>query len=166
MGNPRAFRALRNLISERNPQIVFVSETKCGEDRMNKIKVGCKFEGCLSVPSSGLSGGLCLLWKDSSLVTIRSFSNNHIDAFVEALDKKWRFTGIYGFADTNQKKKTWDLLRLLDNSGNDPWLLGGDFNEILEDAEKEGGPSRNRHLMDNFKQTINDCRLKDLDFIC
>lgn len=67
--------------------MVFVSETKCGEKTINKIKVSCKFEGCLMVKSNGVSGGLCLLWKDSEMVGIRSYSNNHIDAQVKWKDK-------------------------------------------------------------------------------
>lgn len=37
----------------RNPQMLFVSETKFGDDITNKVNVSCKFEGCLILKREG-----------------------------------------------------------------------------------------------------------------
>lgn len=99
------FRVVRNLVQKRNPQILFLSETKTGEEMINRIKVACRFDGCLTVKSRGVRGGLCLLWKEqnSVLVLVQSFSQNHIDSEVIWKGKKWRFMGIYGFLEASQK---------------------------------------------------------------
>lgn len=42
------------------------------------------------------------------------------------------------------------------------WILGGDFNEIMEDVEKLGGPKRKRKAMEDFRKVVDDCDLKDI----
>lgn len=154
LGNPRAFRALKNLVQTRNPQILFISETKCDGRVTDRIKNACKFEGCFTVNSSGAKGGLCLLWKEKEMVSITSFSNNHIDCAVKWNGINWRFTGLYGFPEKGQKSLTWDLIRRLNTTGNEPWLIGGDLNEILSNEEKYGGPMRDRKCIDDFRNCI------------
>ena len=45
-----------------------------------------------------------------------------------------------------------------------PWILIGDFNEILFSHEKEGGNNRPQGYMQAFRQALNDCDLEDLGF--
>lgn len=141
---------------------MFISETKCGEEVTDKIKNQCQFDGCLTIKSVGTKGGICLFWKGKDSVSIRSFSQNHIDSQVEWAGKKWQFTGVYGFPETNKKDQTWQLIRNLQNSSRQPWLLGGDFNEILDLNEKLGGPVRERKPIEEFRKLLDDCELRDI----
>ncbi|XP_021770434.1 uncharacterized protein LOC110734576 [Chenopodium quinoa] len=45
-----------------------------------------------------------------------------------------------------------------------PCIMFGDFNEVTSNAEKEGGAHRSERLMDSLKASIDNCRLRDLDF--
>ena len=45
-----------------------------------------------------------------------------------------------------------------------PWLCCGDFNEILFNYEKEGGPPRVERCMEDFRKALEDCDLHDLGF--
>ena len=45
-----------------------------------------------------------------------------------------------------------------------PWLCCGDFNEILFNYEKEGGPPRVQRCMEDFRKALEDCDLHDLGF--
>lgn len=74
-----------------------------------KVKRICNFDGCFTIKSVGSRGGLCLLWKGQNLVSIKSFSRNHIDAEVDGNGRRWRFTGVYGYPEAGQKSLTWEL---------------------------------------------------------
>jgi hypothetical protein len=54
-------------------------------------------------------------------------------------------TGVYGEPKWEDKYKTWDLLRSLKPNHNWPWLVFGDFNEILFSHEKDRGRDRPQH---------------------
>lgn len=45
-----------------------------------------------------------------------------------------------------------------------PWMVCGDLNEIMDRREKWGGNDRLDRQMDEFKETIHSCALKDLGF--
>lgn len=81
-----------------------------------------QFENCLTVESRGISGGLCLMWKQEIDVYIRLFSHNHIDCSVSIQGRSWRFLGIYGCLETDYKKLTFDLIRRLSNHDDSPWI--------------------------------------------
>lgn len=106
-----------------------------------------------------------MFWRRGIDVALRNFFDNHIDVDVREDDGyKWRFTGIYGFPQTEDRHKTWTLLRDLHSQEDVPWLCAGDFNEILYQHEKEGGVLRPQAQMDRFREAIANCELQDLGF--
>ncbi|KAH9717652.1 reverse transcriptase domain-containing protein [Citrus sinensis] len=110
-----------------------------------------------------LSGGLALCWSSEVHVNISSFSNHHIDAVVQSENGKyWRCTGIYGHPETQQKQHTWTLFRRLASLSDLPWLCFGDFNEILDPREKNGGQDRNVNMMLSFREAVQVCNLIDV----
>lgn len=110
-------------------------------------------------------GGIAVFWRWGINVVLRNYSDNHIDVDVVEMDGfKWRFTGIYGFPQIEDRHKTWSLLRDLHLQESLPWLCAGDFNEILFQHEKDGGVSKSQSHMDRFREAIVDCELGDLGF--
>jgi hypothetical protein len=78
---------------------------------------------------------------------VLSWYRYHIDAEIKETDNSsWRFTGIYGESRGEEKDKTWRLLRILKHQSKLPWLVCGDFNEILFNCEKEGGGCKTKKM--------------------
>ncbi|TXG57234.1 hypothetical protein EZV62_018547 [Acer yangbiense] len=116
-------------------------KTKLNGSRLGKIKDLLGFVGGISVDSIGNSGGLMLLWKDCITVTVLSYSVGHIDTRIQ-LDDGFRW------------REVDDL----------PWIVWGDFNDLLSITEKEGGSNKSVSEMLAFKQAVEDYDLIDLGF--
>ncbi|PPS16907.1 hypothetical protein GOBAR_AA03660 [Gossypium barbadense] len=104
-------------------------------------------EGCMAINSEGKSGGIALMWKEGVKVDVQNFSNHHIDFLVtfDENDAIW-FTGFYGQADPNLRNQSRDMLRRVKRTIKEGWIVGGDFNTIIKNAEKEGGVESRENL--------------------
>ncbi|XP_012853795.1 PREDICTED: uncharacterized protein LOC105973319 [Erythranthe guttata] len=140
LGGPLTVHCIGDLIRKFNPDLVFLSETKCDAAKIEILKRKWDLFG-LNVNKIGKSGGLALLWRKDITVNVLSYSQNHIDATVSMprIEGIWRFTGFYGVADHTLRHRSWNLLRTLAEGMALPWVIGGDFNEILCNSEKIGG---------------------------
>ena len=52
-------------------------------------------------------------------------------------DGWWHLTGFYGNPKTERRSESWAKLKFLKNSSSLPWLVIGDFNEIIGLSEKK-----------------------------
>ncbi|XP_074313544.1 uncharacterized protein LOC141648723 [Silene latifolia] len=140
LGNPLTVSTLRDWCWRENPNIIFVMETMISAHNFEKLKTKCGFSSGICLSSNGRSGGLGIWWKDIN-VHLLTYDKHHITLKVvgENGDTLWRAVGVYGWPKLVIKHKTWDMLRALCGSHNDPMVLFGDFNEILSMQEKEGG---------------------------
>lgn len=116
------------------------------------------------VEANGRSGGLTLLWKETSQVTLRSLSKYHIDVEVTIAGlQPWRLTGFYGEPNRSQRRRTWELLRNLARDSNLPWCVIGDCNNITSQSEKKGGALYPQWLIDGFNEVLIETGLNDLE---
>ncbi|XP_075499819.1 uncharacterized protein LOC142538372 [Primulina tabacum] len=91
--------------------------------------------------------------------------SGYIDCLVKEGSTQWRFIGFYGNPVTSMRTQSWQLIRRLagiHELSSLPWLVGGDFNEILFDSEKFGGMLRANAQMTEFSNTLDDCGLCDI----
>ncbi|KAL0432495.1 UNVERIFIED_CONTAM: hypothetical protein Slati_2583800, partial [Sesamum latifolium] len=108
--------------------------------------------------------GLLLLWRKDVDVWLQSYSSHHFDVTIkseECLDR-WRFRGFYGYPEVGQRKEDWSLLRRLAHHSVRPWICTGDFNEILEQHEKQRALPRASWQMRDFRECLADCGLQDM----
>jgi hypothetical protein len=98
------------------------------------------FDEMLVAVSDGRSGGLVFLWNKEITVTSKKVEQNFIDIRInENGESGWRLTGSYGEPSSDKKYLSWEYIRSLHDDIDLPWILMGDFNEILYSSEKEGG---------------------------
>ncbi|CAL2276666.1 unnamed protein product [Prunus armeniaca] len=81
----------------------------------------------------GFSGGLWLMWDDSKVhLDIIGTSDQSITASVSWKDQSpWLLTVIYANPSGFKREKLWEYLDFVATCHQLPWLLAGDFNEML-----------------------------------
>lgn len=96
-----------------------------------------------TVPPQGISGGLALFWKQEVEFEVLASSPNFIDTQIKSNGIISSFiTFIYGAPQQDNRRDFWDQISLLGEARSSAWLLTGDFNDILDNSEKVGGPLR------------------------
>uniref|UniRef100_A0A2N9FNQ8 Reverse transcriptase domain-containing protein n=1 Tax=Fagus sylvatica TaxID=28930 RepID=A0A2N9FNQ8_FAGSY len=162
LGNPKAVRALHNMVKMKGPKVLFLLETKLDSGRMEGVRIKLGYDNVFSVPSLGRSGGLALLWKNEAEIIIQNYSQHHIDAHVDSQQTKcWRLTGFYGRPEQHRRKESWALLKHLSTLDSAPWLCIGDFNELLALHEKRGGNMRSLRQILEFQEAVNAGSVSD-----
>ncbi|KAL1151419.1 hypothetical protein V6Z11_A09G040500 [Gossypium hirsutum] len=149
VGNPATVRELKQLLVANIPDIVFLCETKIKSNGFNRIRTLCRMEGCLA--------------REGVNVSIQTYSKFHIDKLVRFEDADvFRFTGFYGQTDPNLRQQAWNMLRRVSDKVNEGWIVGGDFNAILNESEKEGGRRKPKILMEALCNFLEELKLTDV----
>jgi len=71
------------MVKERRPNFVFLMETVCSKQYMDRIKLRSGFDNLFVVDPVGRSGGLALLWNKDENLEILNYSCRHINAVVK-----------------------------------------------------------------------------------
>ena len=165
LGNRRAVDDLGEIIQAKDPEIVFLSETWSTKEHMEYIKLKLNFNGLFTVTNKAKGGGLALMWKNNSDVWVDSFSSYHIDAIIKGgTEDAWRLTGFYGEPETSFRNEGWNMLHMLGSKPKLPWCCFGDFNELLQVEDKQGGAPHAHYLMQAFRDVLDLCGLVDLGY--
>jgi hypothetical protein len=165
MRKTSAVRALLELQARLRPDVLFLSKAHLCKARAENLYRRLCFDHMLVSVSDGRSGGLVLFWNNDIQVTSSEVTRNFIDIRInEHSEGGWRLTGLYGEPSGENKHLTWEYIRGLHADVDLPWLMLGDFNEILYGAEKEGGNTRPQRCMQAFRSTLEDCNLEDMGF--
>lgn len=99
-------------------------------------------------------------------IRVNGKSDHFIDFIVcEESGRRWRTSGIYGWPESGQKFKTWTMLNNLGKDNDIPWMVGGDFNEVLQESEKQGGSACDFNNICAFRDCLDKNGLRDLDTV-
>ncbi|KAK4254647.1 hypothetical protein QN277_010000 [Acacia crassicarpa] len=154
------------MIKKFRPSIIFLMETKMCAGKVTKIRMKCGFSHELVVEPRGLTGGLTVWWLDNISLTVLFKSQNiiHVAAESDSFSTPKLISFVYGPPKEGERRLVWNSLRRWASSVEDPWLVMGDFNDLLSQAEKEGGNPRSLRKIINFQSLLSDCNLPDLEF--
>lgn len=134
---------IRELRQQASLDIIFLMETKNLDPfvlkELNFLDPDRHF---LVPPARPSSGGLALYWKQDIDLQILSSSKNLIDTVILYKGATVHVTFVYGEPEVSNRNIIWDSLIDLALTRTSAWLLTGDFNEIVDNSEKSGGPER------------------------
>ena len=109
-----------------------------------------------------------MLWNGSPSfkVEIITHSEYSIHALVKVSFPSLSFllTTVYASPNFNKRKFFWNYLQNLANVVSLPWVLLGDFNDMISDDEKMEGLPVNRNRISAFRNCMDKCGLIDIGF--
>lgn len=110
-----------------------------------------------------------MLWNEQdTALEILTATDQAIHAFVQVSASNplsnWLLTTIYASPNLNTCINLWSELVAFVSSHSLPWVLAGDFNEILTHHEGPNSSPPNRKRMSIFNDLLNNCNLLDLGY--
>lgn len=153
---------LREMKRVHAPDILYLMETKNQTEFVISKQVSLDYKQHCIIPPLGLSGGLALLWKSDIDLTVLKTSSNFIDTRIVYKRKAFYMTFIYGAPQQENKAAFWEEISSLGQDRDEAWTLTGDFNDILDNSEKSGGPARCEGTFIPFRSFVSNNGLWDV----
>ncbi|KAG7548894.1 Endonuclease/exonuclease/phosphatase, partial [Arabidopsis suecica] len=161
-GSSETVQYIRGLRRQHFSDFMFLMETKQKLGYMSELKNSLGYDNLVTVEPLGLSGGLALMWKNSYKVEVLSKDKRIIDTKISLGSIVFCVTFVYGDPVRANRQVVWDRLSGLGLIRDAAWLLVGDFNELLTNAEKKGGPPRDESSFWGFREMAENCKITEL----
>ncbi|KAF9588252.1 hypothetical protein IFM89_008664 [Coptis chinensis] len=152
------------------PFVILVMETKCSN--VSKATSMIRRLGdysCFVVPSISLAGGMWLIWESFVTVEVLNldswFIHCKIELMLNGINESFVLSCVYGNPNFSVWHIQWSVFSLLKPQNDVKWLVMGDFNEVLNLAEKQGGRPFNYLKAMPFRDMVDGCELIDLGFM-
>ncbi|XP_074265666.1 uncharacterized protein LOC141588110 [Silene latifolia] len=156
---------VNNFLHNNNVGMFGLLETKIKTDNFHSIANKIFSDWSISTNNNFRSGGrVWMLWK-SHMFDIQflqydaQFIHMHV---VNKIDQMQFFqTIVYAFNGVGERESLWLNLKSIAQQINGPWIIGGDFNCVLQTNERLGG---NVSIAESepFYDCLQDCGLMDL----
>ncbi|XP_075654647.1 uncharacterized protein LOC142624782 [Castanea sativa] len=147
--------------------MLIITETKVSGSRVKEISDRLQFDGAFHANNIGYSGGLWLLWDSTQAeMSILSSTEQEIHTLVKDLSSKasWLLTAVYASPRYAERRLLWDNLSMVTELHALPWIIAGDFNEVLTSEDKFGGRPICLSRVLTFQDCLNNCGMIDLGF--
>ncbi|XP_061357605.1 uncharacterized protein LOC133301903 [Gastrolobium bilobum] len=158
---------IKDLVYQNKIQVLALIETRISGKKVDSVIRSLGFDSFFRREAVGFSGGIWILW-NKNITSVNILEDNHqfvhskLNWLGEA--KEEHFTFVYGSPRRIERRKLWDDLRRIGENGVENWAVMGDFNAILEEGEKQGGPGVCCNNIQEFSFCLSDCNLYDLGF--
>ena len=103
-----------------------------------------------------------LSWKSNIQLDVLYSSPNIIDTCITHQNKTFFVSYVYGAPRRDERVEFWNKLTELGTQRDESWLITGDFNDLLNNSEKIGGPMRWEGFFLSFRSFVTQFGIWDL----
>ncbi|XP_010507173.1 PREDICTED: uncharacterized protein LOC104783755 [Camelina sativa] len=144
------------------PEILFLMETMNIRDVLVDIQCWLGYDHVYTVNPVGRCGGLALFWKKSVEIDFLFVDKNILDLKVNIGSATYFLSCVYGNPNSSLINGVWEKLTRIGIPRKEKWCMIGDFNEILHNGEKLGGPTRSEAYFVDFAEMLKACEVSEL----
>ena len=105
------------------------------------------------------------MWTESCKVEILQTNNRLMDLKILWQDKSFYLTCVYGEPIKGRRSDVWERITRIGTLRTGPWVMTGDFNELIDPSEKLGGAERGEEEGKDFRQMLRACGLWNIQNI-
>lgn len=153
---------LREMRKDHFPEIMFLMETMHDQKKLVDLQEWLGYDMIYTVNPIGKSDGIALFWKNSKSIDLKFVDKNLLDLHVQFGNVDFFVSCIYGAPVMKDKHVVWERLTRIGCLRKESWCMICDFNDILNNSEKLGGPSRSDKFFEDFGDMIRNCQMSDL----
>ena len=138
----QAIGDINHYITTFKPDILFILETMTTNSTSRNVIRGFRFQKHIIINPMGHSGGLWVCWNnDSILVQNYTLVDRcaHLNVLYKPTNEQILVSGAYFPAQNPDKDPFWESMSTFYENIHTPWILVGDFNELLQPSDKLGG---------------------------
>lgn len=160
--NGKAKRHVKDLIRKLHPTLFFILETHVQFRVVATFWRNLGYKPVAIVEASGQAGGIWVLNSDDEIdIEILDLFHQAVSFKISKDDKSWICSAVCASPIPSIRSTLWDHLTTIRSSFGLPWLLVGDFNEILLPSEVMGGNFVHARAYE-FAKVLENCDLLDL----
>ncbi|KAJ6396226.1 hypothetical protein OIU77_021289 [Salix suchowensis] len=120
--------------------VFVVLEPRISGSKALSVAINLGFSHYHIFDATGFSGGVWLLWNGNTVsLQVIAHASQSITALVHVQNKCWLLTVVYANLNPRIRESLWTYFYGLAKASNLPWLVMGDFNDIVCASEKCGG---------------------------
>lgn len=88
----------------------------------------------------------------------------HVVVSLSYSNTQWLLSAIYASTRFAERRLLWDNLEAVSELHSLPWMIAGDYNEVLMGEDKFGGRPVNVSKAIWFQECLDSCRMIDIGF--
>lgn len=165
-GSSDTIRYIVRMVQDYKPNILFLMETRVPSVQAHRLLRKTHYSHIAAVEARGFAGGLWCLW-DTADIKIRVLSHTAQVLNIAILERDTPsslISLIYASPQGSMREKFYHYVEDMASYVNLPWLLVGDFNQVIRQEDKRGGRPVGGVEVDRLKQMVESCNLIELEF--
>lgn len=162
VGSEDSLLNLKDMIKVHKPVVIGLLEPKQSARKIEEFSRKIGFESCYH--GDPINSHIWIFWRTH--VQLRDFNttSQSITFHIQQVgEEDIKFTMVYAKCNRLDRLILWDELREASDT-NRPWIVGGDFNVILNIDEKKGGSGVDLRAIQDFRECIIDSGISEIAF--
>ncbi|KAJ6856768.1 hypothetical protein NC651_038440 [Populus alba x Populus x berolinensis] len=166
LNNPLKQHEVVSLMRKNKLDVCGLLETKLVPSKVSSMQqFRLKKWKVFSNAAAASTARIVVFWNPATVnVELLDFSAQGLHVLIYSLVHQFKFYAsfVYGFNTVIVRRTLWDDLRSW--SPTSPWLILGDFNSLLSQADKHDGEPVSNYETTDFRQCCSDLGLTDLNY--